>query len=170
MKAAIVFGTLTGNTEDVVERVRTGLGFDFELPMIDACGIQAKDLEGYELLILACPTWDDGELVGSWDDIFEEFEDIDLTGTKVVFIGLGDQVDYPETYLDGIGIMYLKCLERGAVGELGFTSTDGHEYDESKAEIDGKFCGLALDEDNQSDETDGRIGSWCAQLRRELGL
>jgi flavodoxin I len=35
---------------------------------------------------------------------------------------------------------------------------------------DGKFVGLVLDEDNQSELTDGRIKNWVAQLKQEFGI
>ena len=37
----------------------------------------------------------------------------------------------------------------------------------SKAEIDGKFCGLMLDEDNQYDLSEERAKAWVAQLKEE---
>nr|MBA3924398.1 flavodoxin FldA [Nostocaceae cyanobacterium] len=41
---------------------------------------------------------------------------------------------------------------------------------ESKAVRDGKFVGLALDEDNQSELTAERIKAWAAQLKGEFGV
>jgi flavodoxin I len=35
---------------------------------------------------------------------------------------------------------------------------------------DGKFVGLALDEDNQSELTAGRIEAWATQLKTVFGL
>ena len=32
---------------------------------------------------------------------------------------------------------------------------------------DGKFCGLALDEDNEDDKTEGRVAAWVEQLKGE---
>lgn len=38
-----------------------------------------------------------------------------------------------------------------------------------QAEIEpGTFCGLALDEDNQGDLTDGRVAAWTAQVLAEM--
>ena len=42
-----------------------------------------------------------------------------------------------------------------------------HTYDDSAAESGGKFVGLALDEVNEDDKTDGRIDAWAAQLKNE---
>jgi len=51
---------------------------------------------------------------------------------------------------------------------LGFTSTDGYDHDDSKALLpDGRFCGLMLDEDNQSEESEGRANKWIEQLKGE---
>ncbi len=52
---------------------------------------------------------------------------------------------------------------------VGFTSSDGYEHEESKAQqANGDFVGLALDEDNQSDLTHDRIALWCNQIKDEL--
>ena len=53
---------------------------------------------------------------------------------------------------------------------VGYWSTDGYEFTESKAIRDGKLVGLALDEDNQSDLTEERIKTWVAQLKQEFGV
>ena len=41
----------------------------------------------------------------------------------------------------------------GGWTQAGFWSTDGYDFNESKALNNGKFVGLALDEDNQFDLT-----------------
>jgi len=48
---------------------------------------------------------------------------------------------------------------------VGLTDTDGYEFDESKAVVNGKFVGLTLDEDNQSDLTEKRLKSWIERLK-----
>lgn len=47
---------------------------------------------------------------------------------------------------------------------------DGYDFNESKAVVDGKFLGLAIDEDNQSDMTELRVKSWVSQLKKEFSL
>jgi hypothetical protein len=42
---------------------------------------------------------------------------------------------------------------------MGATSTDGYDHTSSKAERDGKFCGLLCDEDNQYDMSEDRAVS-----------
>ena len=64
-------------------------------------------------------------------------------------------------------MVYEKMIAGGGEA-LGFTSTEGYDYDESKGEIDGQWCGLSLDEDNQGEMTDERIENWCKALHSEL--
>ena len=47
--------------------------------------------------------------------------------------------------------------------------TDGYTFDESASVVDGKFVGLAIDEDNESDKTEERINAWVEQLKGEMG-
>ena len=72
--------------------------------------------------------------------------------------------------MDGIGILGKIVLEKG--GELiGAWTTKGYDYEESQAtfEHEGEtyFMGLALDEDNQSEMTDERLGIWLPQIINE---
>jgi flavodoxin I len=123
----------------------------------------------YEYLIIGCPTWNVGQLQDDWDDHFVELDNLDLSGKKVAIFGLGDQFGYPENYCDAIGILGRKCRERGA--ELvGFTSTEGYEFSYSVGVEDGKFMGLALDEENESDRSRDRVIDWVWQLVDEFDL
>ncbi len=68
-----------------------------------------------------------------------------------------------------MGILEEKISELG--GEtVGYWSTDGYEFTDSKAVRDGKFVGLALDEDNQSQLTNERIKAWVSQLKQKFDL
>jgi len=73
-------------------------------------------------------------------------DELDLTGKKVALYGLGDQVGYPEWFLDAMGYLHSKLLERGATA-VGYWPTDGYEFEGSKAltEDGSQFVGLALD-------------------------
>lgn len=53
---------------------------------------------------------------------------------------------------------------------VGYWSSDDYDYESSKAERNGKFVGLALDEDNQSELTDSRIKQWVEQLKTEFSI
>jgi flavodoxin I len=53
---------------------------------------------------------------------------------------------------------------------VGFWPTDGYEHEASLAVKNGKFVGLALDEDNQAELTEERIQKWVTQIKAEFGL
>ena len=62
--------------------------------------------------------------------------------------------------------LYTAFLQSGAK-LIGKVSTEGYTYDDSKSVIDGKFCGLAIDEDNESELTDQRLQAWVQQISSE---
>ena len=54
---------------------------------------------------------------------------------------------------------------------VGKWPTEGYEHTESKAEVEeGVFLGLALDEDNQYEQTDERVDTWVAQIINEFPI
>jgi flavodoxin I len=62
--------------------------------------------------------------------------------------------------------LYTAFLQAGAK-LIGKVATDSYTFEESKSVIDGKFCGLAIDEDNESDLTDQRLSDWVKQINSE---
>merc|ERR1712216_713689 len=50
---------------------------------------------------------------------------------------------------------------------VGSWSTDGYDHMESKSVADGKFVGLACDEDNQPEMSEDRVKGWLAQIKGE---
>lgn len=49
-------------------------------------------------------------------------------------------------------VLYDVVVKNGGEA-IGFTSNEGYHYEESEAVIDNQFVGLAIDENNQDDET-----------------
>merc|ERR1711957_793311 len=88
------------------------------------------------------------------------------TGNTVAIFGCGDQESYMDYYCDAAGELYDKFVESGCK-VYGFTSTDGYNHEDSKAQRDGKFIGLLCDEDNQDDVSEERAKAWVAQLKDE---
>jgi flavodoxin I len=167
-KIGLFYGTQTGYTEIDAETIQTEFGGDTVIEMIDISKAAASDFDR-ENIIIGCPTWNVGELQADWDVFYEELDNLDFTGKKVAYFGLGDQVNYADSFQDAIGILEEKISERGGT-TVGYWSTIGYEFNESKGVKDGKFVGLVLDEDNQSELTDKRIKNWVAQLKQEFGI
>jgi flavodoxin I len=167
-KIGLFYGTQTGKTESAAEMIRDAFGGDV-VTLNDVSQAEADDLTEYECLIIGCPTWNIGELQSDWEGIYPDLDDVDFSGKLVAYFGTGDQIGYSDNFQDAIGILEEKISEKGGK-TVGYWPTDGYDFNESKAVRNGKFCGLALDEDNQSDLTDERIQAWVAQLKTEFGL
>ena len=167
-KIGLFYGTQTGNTESAAEIIRDQFG-DSVVTLEDISEADTSDFDQYQCLIIGCPTWNIGELQSDWEGFFPELDNVDFSGKLVAYFGTGDQIGYSDNFQDAMGILEEKISELGAK-TVGFWSTDGYDFNESKAVKNGKFVGLALDEDNQSDLSDERIQSWVTQLKTEFGL
>lgn len=168
-KIGLFFGTQTGKTEYTAEAIQKEFGGDSVVTLHNAADSEISDFEEYQYIIVGCPTWNIGELQSDWDGLYQELDDADFSGKKVAYFGTGDQIGYADNFQDAIGIIEEKISEQGGT-TVGYWSRDGYDFNESKALRDGKFVGLALDEDNQSDLTDTRIKQWVNQLKREFGV
>jgi flavodoxin I len=169
-KIGLFYGTQTSNTQTAAELIQKEFGGDSVVTLQDISQTEPSDFADYQYIIIACPTWNVGELQSDWESFYDDqLDNIDFSGKKVAYFGEGDQNDYPDTFQDAMGILEEKISELG--GEtVGYWSTEGYEFSDSKALRDGKFVGLALDEDNQSELTEERIKTWVAQLKTEFGL
>ncbi|RCU52543.1 MULTISPECIES: flavodoxin [Corallincola] len=175
-KVGIFFGTDTGNTRKVAKQIFNSLGAEVADKPLNINRIDADTLLSYDVLILGTPTLGEGQLPGlssecqteSWEEFMPNFDELDLEGKKVALYGLGDQVNYPDEFVDALGELYDAVDECGAE-VIGSWPTDGYTFNESQAvDEDGRFVGLVLDNDNQSDLTADRVATWLAQLESEL--
>jgi flavodoxin I len=167
-KIGLFYGSTTGKTEMVVESIQKEFGENL-VDIHNIADVDESDFEEYTNLIIACPTWNIGELQSDWDGFYSDLDNIDFSGKKVAYFGTGDQIGYADNFQDAMGILEEKISELGGI-TVGYWSTDGYDFTESKAVRNGKFVGLAIDEDNQSDLTDERVKAWVAQLKQEFGI
>lgn len=165
-KTAIIFSFNTKKTSKVAERIREAFNDD-AVEMVNAEDLTPERFLEYEQLILGVPTWFDGELPNYWDEFVPALEELDLNGKKIALFGLGDQKGYPENFLDGVGIMAELLEERGA-SLVGFTSTEGYDFEGSRARRGDQFAGLAIDYENQGSMNKERVAAWVEQLRKEF--
>ena len=166
-KIGLFFGTQTGKTESIAEMIRDEFGAG-AIDLHDMSNVDISDFDGYTKLIITSPTWDIGELQSDWDAFFPEFDSMDFNGKTIAYFGTGDQIGYADNFMDAVGILEAKISERGGK-TIGHWSIDSYDFNESKAVKSGKFVGLAIDEDNQSELTDERIKGWVAQVKQEFG-
>ncbi|WP_432467888.1 flavodoxin [Agarivorans sp. Z349TD_8] len=174
----IFFGTDTGTTRKIAKMIQQQLGADLCDKPLNINRVDVDTLTSYKMLILGTPTLGEGQLPGlasdcqaeSWDEFLPQLEDADFASIKVALYGLGDQVNYASEFVDGLGELYDAMAETGAelIGEW---PADGYTFDDSAALLEnGKFAGLVLDNDNQSELHPERISGWLEQIKSEFNL
>lgn len=168
-KIGLFYGTTTGKTESAAEMIQSEFGGDGVVTLHEIADVENSNFAEYDCIIIGCPTWDIGELQADWQGYYEDLDDADFSGKKVAYFGTGDQMGYAENFQDAMGILEEKISSLGGK-TVGHWSTDGYEHETSKAEKNGKFVGLALDDDNQSELTESRIKQWVGQLKSEFGV
>ena len=168
-KIGLFYGTQTSNTQTAAELIQKEFGGESVVDIYDIADADSSDFDVYDCIIVGCPTWNIGELQSDWEGFFDELDNIEFKGKKVAYFGCGDQVGYADNFQDAMGILEEKISELGGT-TVGYWPTEGYDFEESKAVRDGKFVGLAIDEDNQSELTDSRIQFWVTQLKSEFGL
>lgn len=170
MKVGIFFGTNTGNTEEVVDILKDEMADNgFEVEVHDMASASVDDFDNYDNIIIACPTWNDGELQDDWDAVMDDYEAYDFSSKTVAMVGLGDQDGYPDNFLDALGTL-AKPIKASGGKIVGLWPTEGYDFDASLGlEGDDKFLGLGIDQDNEEDLTEERIKKWVAQIKEEMG-
>ena len=170
-KVGLFFGSTTGHTEEAAVLIRQELD-QYEEGLAQTFNVVRDPVEKmreFPYLILGTSTWDDGELQEDWRSLWFELDRVNLSGKKIAIYGMGDQITYPDSFQDALASMADKIKARGA--ELvGYWPADGYEFYHSTALEDGKFVGLALDNENQPQLTPKRIKSWVQQIVREFDL
>lgn len=169
-KVGIFFGTDTGNTRKFAKTIATKLGDVADKP-VNINKASVDDLLAYDVLILGSPTYGEGELPGlsaghdneSWEEFLPTVAGADFSGKTVALYGLGDQEGYPGHFVDALGFLYDAFADAGAT-IVGMTSKEGYEFKKSKALLGDQFVGLALDEDNQKELSEGRLIAWLESI------
>lgn len=154
----IIFGSSMGNTEEAANLIAKILGEKgVSCEVLNVAKTAAGEISKFDTLVLGSSTWGDGDLQDDWESF--DFDGADFSGKKVAVFGFGDSSGYSDTFCNAVGKIYEICKSKGAK-MFGETSSEGYEFDESEAFKDGKFVGLLLDNDNQSELTESRVKSW----------
>lgn len=167
---AVAYGSTFGDTADTADHIGRALTdlMGLRPTVADVAYHELRELRAFDVLLLGCSTWNFGELQSDWAARVDELDDVEFRGKQVGLFGMGDQVGYPDTYADALGILARQVEARGA--ELvGLWPVAGYRFDASLAQRGCCFVGLALDATNQHELTALRIDRWAAQLVGELG-
>ncbi|MGQ1787152.1 MULTISPECIES: flavodoxin [unclassified Saccharicrinis] len=169
-KIGIFYGPAKGNVAKVATILADQLGEDTtDLIPIKNCDPSA--LETYDKLIFGISTlgrtnWDSEHEDDDWDVFFTHLKEVSWKDKQVAIYGLGDQINYPDHFVDAIAWLYerLKALNVDVVGQV---ADKGYQYNDSEAILDGEFIGLPLDEDNEPEKTLERVQNWLTMLKKE---
>lgn len=166
----LFYGSSTCYTEMSAEKIQQYFGQE-NVDLYNIADTALTEIEHYKYIIFGIPTWDYGELQEDWEAVWEQIDSLTFTGKTVALFGLGDQIGYPDWFLDAMGYLHNKVLLLGAT-VTGYWPNKGYTFDESQALTSDKtqFLGLALDDENQFEQTDKRIAMWCEQLKAEFQL
>ena len=162
-KTIVVYGSTTGTCEAVAETIAQKLGTEATA----VADFTTEMAEGAQNLILGTSTWGAGELQDDWYDGVGVLKSANLEGKTVALFGCGDSESYPDTFCGGMAELY-DALQGKGVRIIGAVPADGYNFSESEAVKDGNFVGLAIDDVNESDRTEGRISAWVEKLRPQL--
>ena len=164
----IFYGSTTGNTEGVAKLIGKKLSVSSD-DIIEVGSATPEMLQHYDVLILGSSTWGAGDLQDDWEGFVGKLEKMDLGGKQVAVFGTGDSSSYSDTFCDAIAT--IADAAQKAQAQLIGNQVDASDYnfDESTACVDGMFCGLPIDEDNESRQTEERVSKWVDELKKEIG-
>lgn len=157
----ILYGSSTGNTKDVAELIAMKMNIE---NVFDVAVFPAAKVEKYQKLILGSSTLGVGELQDDWVNFLPELIKQNLSGKIISIFGLGDVDCFSSSFVDAIGIIYSALKNTGAkiIGEV---DVKDYNFCDSAAVVEGKFVGLPLDQDNESDKTEERIDKWINAIK-----
>ena len=136
-KALIIYGSTTGNTEDMAGMVKEELEqLDFEAEVKDVTQTQVDDLAAeHDLLLLGCPAYGDDEIELQEDfaDFYEKLNGLKLDGKPFAVFAPGDS-----TYEHFCGSVDMLEEKMGELG--GKLVTDGLKIDGDPGDASGEIA------------------------------
>lgn len=168
MNIALFYGSSTCYTEMAAEKIQATLGAD-TVTLFNIKDVAIDNIAEHDIVILGISTWDYGEIQEDWESQWSDIANLDLSDKIVALYGMGDQIGYTEWFQDALGMLHEQVIAQGAY-VIGYWPNQGYEFAASKALTNDNqhFVGLALDEDNQYNQSEERINQWCKQLTTEI--
>ena len=161
----LFFGSTYGMTEKSATMIKKAFGSG-KVDIFDLKNAPVEEMTKYTNLIFGTSAWGIGEMQDDWELTIDKLSTIDFSEKKVALFGLGDQMEYPESFVDGLGTLYCRLPNKSSV--VGLWPVKGYNYYFSLAEKEGTFVGLVLDDHNQADLSEKRIFEWVKQLKKEF--
>lgn len=164
-KIGIYYGSTTGNTQDLAERLAKAL--DVASADVHDVSSASADFSAYDVVLFGGSTMGMGDFQDDWESYIDDVKNADHNGKKVALFGCGDSSSYSDTFGDALGKIYEVIKNKGCE-VIGRVSIEGYTFDSSEAVVDGQFVGLLIDEDNESNLTDQRVALWLEDIRKAI--
>lgn len=168
-KIGIFYASAGGTTKIIVDSLMDALNVDEDdVIFMEEDYEDVDQFEEYDVLLIGSSTWGQGDPHFEWvDPMLEIEEDADFDGKVVAFFGAGDSKKHGEHFCSALGKLHDVFTKKGAK-PIGYMDKSLYTYEATLSERDGKFCGLAIDEHNESEKTPERIEKWISILKEEL--
>lgn len=115
MKALIVYGSTTGNTERVANLIKDELkDKNIQVKVKNVRDTQPEELKNYDLILLGSSTWSAGELQDDFVEFEENLKGLDLNGKKAAAFGCGDSEGFSDTFCKAVDILEKDLRDCGA--------------------------------------------------------
>lgn len=172
-KTVLLYWAPGGNVENAAREIYRQFGIN-ELEIADIAAFDVNRLNDYDNFIFGIATigaevWTDAKRSNKWNEFFVRAEKISFAGKKVALFGLGDQVLYPDHFVNSLGFLKVFVDKKGAK-LVGKWPVAGYEFTDSEGVENDMFFGLALDEDQQPELSPSRIEAWVKQIKNEFGV
>lgn len=172
-KVGLFFGPLKGSVNRVADKLVAMIGSE-KIELVPVINASVSDLEKFDRIIFGISTigkdtWDSSFSSNDWAKFLPEINKVDFSEKKVAIFGLGDHITYADHFVNHIGLL-AKELKKQNANIVGQVSTEGYDFENSDAIVDGMFIGLPLDEDFEPELTDERIKNWLKVIIPEFGL
>ncbi|ATS09780.1 flavodoxin [Porphyromonas gingivalis] len=158
----IFYGSSTGTTSDLAQKIASALGVD-SANVMDVANADVAAAAKYDVLLLGSSTWGLGDLQDDWESFLPKLKGENLSGKKVGLFGCGDASSYSDTFCAALGTIKAELANTGCTF-IGAYPAEGYSYDETTAEENGQLIGLCVDDANESDQTEARMERWIAAM------
>lgn len=162
-------GLFYGSTHGMTEKSAKAIKIAFEPDNVEIHNIKdvtIDEIAKYTNLIFGTSAWGISEMQDDWEMFVDNLSQIDYSDKKIALFGLGDQKEYPESFVDALGTLYCRLPNKSVV--IGKWPVAGYNYYFSLADNDGTFVGLVLDNHNQSELSEDRINNWVELLKKDF--
>ena len=169
-KIGLFYGSSTGNTEFVAYQIKSEFDSNYpnwEIEITNIGEASPEKMLSYQYIIMGIPTWNVGQMQDDWEIFVPNFASMDMDGKEIAIFGLGDQNGYGFNFVDAVGMLCDELLLRGAKVN-GMWPNAKYEFEESRAQVEDHFLGLAIDQEGQEDMTSARIKEWVKQVAEDF--